>query len=85
MTVFENFVPKSTGAPASATLKEIPLNLAQSKLENGDYKGSECAQEISNLYDLLIESYFKYLIGLNDIAQNKTDFEKIAIFIPFYC
>ena len=55
------------------------LNLAQSKLENGDYKGSECAHEISNLYDLLIESYFKYLVGLNDIAQNKTDFEKIAI------
>ena len=55
------------------------LELARLRLENGEYKGSECAEQISHLYDFIIKSYFEYLSSSSDSSQNKTDFEKIAI------
>ena len=55
------------------------LELARLRLENGEYKGSECAEQISYLYDFIIKSYFEYLSSSSDSSQNKTDFEKIAI------
>jgi len=55
------------------------LELARKRLESGEYKGSECAEQISNLYDFIIKSYFEYLSALSDSSQNKTDFERVAI------
>ena len=31
-------------------------------LKNGNYKGSECAEKIANLYDHVIKNYYNYLM-----------------------
>ena len=65
-----------------STTKDIinnSLQKAKKNLEQGNYKGSECAREIANLYDHVIKNYYQYLNAHNYISQNKTDFEKMAI------
>ena len=65
-----------------STTKDIiknSLERAKKNLEEGHYKGSQCAEEISNLYDHVIKNYYNYLNAHSYISQNKTDFEKMAI------
>ena len=65
-----------------STTKDIinnSLQKAKKNLEQGNYKGSECAREIANLYDHVIKNYYQYLNAHNYISQNKTDFEKMVI------
>ena len=65
-----------------STTKDIinnSLEKAKKNLEQGNYKGSECAREIANLYDHVIKNYYQYLNAHNYISQNKTDFEKMVI------
>ena len=47
-----------------STTKDIinnSLEKAKENLEQGNYKGSECAREIANLYDHVIKNYYQYL------------------------
>ena len=55
------------------------LEQAKENLENGNYKGSECAEKIAFLYDKVIKNYYNYLCTNNFFSQNKTDYEKLAI------
>ena len=47
-----------------STTKDIinnSLKKAKKNLEQGNYKGSECARKIANLYDHVIKNYYQYL------------------------
>ena len=53
--------------------------LAQERLENGTYRGTECSEALSILYDNIISEYYNYLINNFSTPYNTTDSEKIVL------
>ncbi|MEE2667857.1 MAG: [protein-PII] uridylyltransferase [Pseudomonadota bacterium] len=53
--------------------------LAQERLENGTYRGTECSEALSILYDNIISEYYNYLINNFSTSYNTTDSEKIVL------